>query len=150
MAEEIIRDEIDKILTILDLNELLDLTKDLNINTTEEEQNKKRLLLRILQKHIDSITDIDILNQAKESLKKLTTDAETADNQIKNGADIADDKTTTNKEADITKKEEKVKGINTGFLEAAGFSETSAFHKDFKIRGLIGEVHQKDKLSYLH
>ena len=35
-------------------------------------------------------------------------------------------------------------------LGAVGFgSEKSAFHKDFKIRGLIGEPGQKDKLSYV-
>ena len=28
-------------------------------------------------------------------------------------------------------------------------SEMSAFHKDFKIRGVIGEAGQKDKLSYV-
>ena len=35
-------------------------------------------------------------------------------------------------------------------LGAVGFgSEISAFHKDFKIRGAIGETGQKDKLSYV-
>ena len=40
--------------------------------------------------------------------------------------------------------------VSISLLGAAGVEdERSAFHKDFKIRGFIGENGQKDKLSYI-
>jgi len=172
MAEELLREEIDEILIKLKANELLLIATDLQIVLKEDEKDNKRKLLRLVEQYIDDLENIETLKQAKESfakyipINKNDTSNEHADGETDKGdtsKEQNNDETKTNDAKNNASKEpcnkdgrkdgekNNASGINLipGFLGAQGLSGTSAFYKDFKIRGLIGEVHQKDKLSFI-
>ena len=151
-----IRDEIDTILLKLDADKLLNITKTLEINVREDLKTKRNLL-RLIQKHVDAIEEEQHLKAIRDDFKTeigediVTDKKKSEDDQKKSDViQLEDDQ----KKSDDTK---SVVNDNTlsgkSFLNLLGATgiddERSAFHKDFKIRGFIGDMGQKDKLSYI-
>ena len=148
---DLLRDDIDEILLKLNADDLIDVTKSLNMNIKDEKN--KRTILRLIQKHIDSIEEEEHLSALKTGFQKdygpkvqkatgnLNTDQSNVVENGRNGAENGRDG--------------KGNGNASGkslydLLGATGVDDQrSAFHKDFKIKGFIGEVGQRDKLSYI-
>ena len=157
---DLIRDKIDKLLLELSSDNLIDIAKNLNIDVKEEKN--KRTLLRLLQKYIDNIDQEEHLRALINGFKK---DYETKDDTV---TDTSGDQNNTGPTLSDQKKPGESNGVangNNNELEngnallgknlydllgaRAVDDQRSAFHKDFKIKSFIGEVRQRDKLSYI-
>ena len=157
---DLIRDKIDKLLLELSSDNLIDIAKNLNIDVKEEKN--KRTLLRLLQKYIDNIDQEEHLRALINGFKK---DYETKGDTV---ADTSGDQNNTGATLSDQKKPGESNGVANGnnnglengnalsgkslydLLGARGVDDQiSAFHKDFEIKDFIGEVGQRDKLSYI-
>ena len=141
---DLIRDEIDGFLLKLDANNLILISQNLKINIKGE--TNKRNVCRLIQKHIDGIEGEEHLTAIKEGFEKeFVADVVTDGGKKKVPTWRVSGKAT----------DDETKGTLSGIslyslLGAAGVDEgRSAFLKDFKIRGFIGEKGQQDKLSYI-
>ena len=103
----------------------------MKINLDKEEDFQLLQLLRILQTHVDKVKDLFVVSGIKQILFDKM-EAKQAAQQTKDG----ESGTGTAGKGNVA----------TDILGAVGFgNEISSFQKDFKIRGAIGEVGQKDK-----
>ena len=96
--------------------------------------------------HIDGIEGEEHLTAIKEGFEKeFVADVVTNVNKENVPTSRVSGKATNDETKDI------LSGITLySLLGATGIDhERSAFYKDFKIRGFIGETRQKDKLSYV-
>ena len=127
--------DIDELLLQANMVELKKVASIMKINLDEEEDLQLRQLLRILQAHVDKVKDLLVVDGIKQILFDMIQAKQAAqqskDNQNGTGA-VAKG----NIVADIF-----------GCVEFG--SEISAFYKNFKTRGAIGEADQKDKPSYV-
>ena len=141
---DLIRDEIDGFSLKLDANNLIVISQNLKIDITGE--TNKRNVLRLIQKHINSIEGEEHLTSIKEGFEKEFVADVVADGKKENVLTSRVSGKATDDETKGTLSDNSLYSL----LGAAGFDdERSAFHKDFKIRGFIGEKGKKDKLSYI-
>ena len=117
------------------MGELKKVAAIMKINLEDEEDLQLHQLLRILQAHVDKVKDLLVVSRTKQILFDMIQ-AKQAAQQSKDNQNGTRAVGKDNVVADI--------------LGAVGFgSEMNTFHKDFTIRGAIGEAGQKDKLSYV-
>ena len=108
-----------------------------------EENTSKRRVSRKLQARIDEVEDENLLKQIERKmnmppLEELDSDDDGGDLQ-QNGA----------KSAGVERKLD-AGNLLAEFLSASAVaSERSAFQVELKMKGAIGEVGQRDKLSYI-
>ena len=108
-----------------------------------EENTSKRRVSRKLQARIDEVEDENLLKQIERKmnmppLEELDSDDDGGDLQ-QNGA----------KSAGVERKLD-AGNLLAAFLSASAVaSERSAFQMELKMKGAIGEVGQRDKLSYI-
>ena len=108
-----------------------------------EENTSKRRVSRKLQARIDEVEDENLLKQIERKmnmppLEELDSDDDGGDLQ-QNGA----------KSAGVERKLD-AGNLLAEFLSASAVaSERSAFQMELKMKGAIGEVGQRDKLSYI-
>ena len=108
-----------------------------------EENTSKRRVSRKLQARIDEVEDENLLKQIERKmnmppLEELDSDDDGGDLQ-QNGA----------KSAEVERKLD-AGNLLAEFLSASAVaSERSAFQMELKMKGAIGEVGQRDKLSYI-
>ena len=130
-----LRKEIDELLLQANMEELKNVAAIMEINLEDGEDLQLRQLLRTLQAHVDKMKDLLVVSEIKQIFLDIIQAKQAAqqskDNQNGTGA--------------------VGKGnVVVDILGALDFgSEMSAFHKDFKIIGTIGEAGQKEKLSYI-
>ena len=126
----------DKLLLQANIVELKKAAAIMKINLDEEEDLQLRQLLRTLQAHVDKVKDLLVVSGIKQILYDMI--------QAKQAAQQSKDN--QNGTGPLGKGE-----VAADILRPVSFgSEVSAFHKDFKIRGAIGETCQKGKLlSYV-
>ena len=129
-----LRKVIDKLLLRANIAELKTVAAIMKINLDEKEDLYLRQLLRILRTHVDKVKDLLVISGIKQILFEMMQ-ANQAAQQSKDNQNGTGAVGKGNVAADIL-----------GFVGTG--SEISAFHKDFKIRGAIGEANQKDKLLY--
>ena len=105
----------------------------MKINLDDEEDLQLLQLLRILQAHVEEVKDPLVVSGIKQIFFDMIQTKQAAQ-QSKNNQ---------NGTGAVGKG-----NVAVNIFGAVGFSsEMSAFHKDFKIKGAIGEAGQKDKLS---
>ena len=137
---EDLRNKLDLLLLKADLSKLKEVAVILSLDT--EETTSKRGLMRGLQKSMDMCEDNNMLLAIKTTMEQQEEESML---QFEGEKEI-------NEEIAENKKKERESKVTGNFVDellGAVGSERSAFHKDFKIRGQIGESGQKDKLSYI-
>ena len=116
--------DIDELLLQANMAELKKVAAIMKIILDKEEDLQLCQLLRILQAHLDKVKDLPVVSGIKQILFDMI--------QVKQAAQQSKDN--QNGTGAVGKG-----NVGADILGAVGFgSETSALHKDFKIRGAIG------------
>ena len=133
---ESIRENIEELLVKTNLNILQELARD--ILKVELEQNiSQRRVLRKLQTSIETIEDEDLLKQIERKMQMPPLELNSDDDVQENGT----------KSAEMDRKLDAGNLLAEFMSASAVASERSAFQREFKIKGAIGDVGQRDKLS---
>ena len=127
--------DIDDLLLQTSVLELKKVAVIMKINLDEEEDLQLCQFLRIPQTHVDKVEDLLVVS----GIKQILFDMMQANEAVQKAQDDQSGTLAIGKDTAVT-----------DILWTEGFdSKVSASHQNFKIRGAIGETHQKDKLSYL-